>query len=335
MRAIRLYHAGDLRLEEVPVPPPPAAGFVNLQVLAAGICGSDLHNYRTGQWISRSPSTAGHEFCARVLAVGAGVDGIHVGDTVVVDSRVSCGQCPACLSGRSNICENLGFVGELCDGGFAEQVQLPARLLLPYQAAISPRIAAMAEPLAVALHALHRLDAPPGEPVLIVGCGTIGGFCALLLANIHQQPLLLAEPNTQRLHLVSTVTGGQPCALTPAALNDALQGRRLRYAIDASGNARAIQTTLELMAGGGALALVGISHSGFTLDPNLLVEKEIALLGCHAFNHELPQALALLPELAPQLEQLSEVIAALEAIPQTYERLLNGGSCTLKSIVEL
>ncbi|MEK1894683.1 MAG: alcohol dehydrogenase catalytic domain-containing protein, partial [Rhizobium sp.] len=76
MKAVRLYDAFDLRVEEVDRPLSPPAGYVTIDVRAAGICGSDVHNYRTGQWISRRPSTAGHEFCGRVSAIGEGVEGL-------------------------------------------------------------------------------------------------------------------------------------------------------------------------------------------------------------------------------------------------------------------
>lgn len=334
MKAVRLYDAMDLRVEEVDAPACPPAGHVNLRVLAAGICGSDLHNYRTGQWISRRPSTAGHEFCGEVVAVGDGVVGFERGDIVAVDSRVCCGVCPACRSGLANVCEKLGFVGEVCDGGFAEQVQLPARLLLRLEAPLSPRVAAMAEPLAVALHTVKRLAARPGEPVLVIGCGTIGGLSALVLSRMHQGPLLVADLNADRLALVEEVTGGRGMALTRAGLERVLEGSRLRYAIDATGSVQAIRAGLELLSGGGALALVGISHGRLDLDPNALVEREIGLLGCHAFRDELGEAVRLLPVLAPQLERLCERVDCLDAIPATYEKLLAGGSAKLKSIVE-
>ena len=185
MKAVRLHDALDLRVEEVETPPPPPPGHVNLKVRAAGICGSDLHNFRTGQWISRRPSTAGHEFCGEVIAVGDGVADLKAGDYVSADSRVWCGTCLACLSGRPHVCESLGFVGEVCDGGFAEVVQLPARLLVRHDRSLAPRVAAMAEPLAVALHAVRRLALPAGEPILVMGCGTIGGLSALLLSKLH------------------------------------------------------------------------------------------------------------------------------------------------------
>ncbi len=251
---------------------------------AAGICGSDLHNYRTGQWISRRPSTAGHEFSGRIIAVGPGVEDLSVGDRVSADSRVWCGICPACTSGRTNICETLGFVGEVCDGGFAEQVVLPAGLssdMIPSCLPPSPpwpsRLPSACTPCAGCQ--------PIGEAVLIAGCGTIGGLAALLLSRLHDGPILLADLNVARAARVAEVSGGKIVALEKGSIAAALGEKgRLRYAIDATGSTAAIATLLALLSGGGALALVGISHGTLDLDPNILVEREIALLGCHAFE---------------------------------------------------
>lgn len=335
MKAVRLYDAKDLRVEEVAMPSPPPPGFVNLQVRAAGICGSDLHNYRTGQWISRRPSTAGHEFCGRVTAVGEGVSGVSPGDLVSADSRMWCGTCPACTSGRSNVCETLGFVGEVCDGGFAEAVQLPARLVVPHDQQLSPEVAAMAEPLAVALHAVRRLAVPPGQPVLVIGCGTIGGLSALLLSRLHDGPLLITDLNEERAALVAEVTGGRVVALDRTNVDAALSGARIRHALDATGSIQAISRALDILSGGGALALVGISHGRLDFDPNILVEREISLVGCHAFADELPEAVGLLVELAPALQRFIEVVPTLDDVPAAYERLLRGDSKALKTIIEV
>ncbi|MDX0134556.1 alcohol dehydrogenase catalytic domain-containing protein [Sinorhizobium meliloti] len=335
MKAVRLYGAMDLRVGEVAEPSAPPPGFVNLEVRAAGICGSDLHNYRTGQWISRRPSTAGHEFCGRVTAIGEGVSHVVRGDVVSTDSRMWCGTCPACTSGRSNVCETLGFVGEICDGGFAEAVQLPARLVVRHDPQLSPHVAAMAEPLAVALHAVRRLAIPAGEPVLVIGCGTIGGLSALLLSRLHDGPLLLGDLNADKAALVAEVTGGAIVALDRAVVEAALSGGRVRYALDATGSIQAIARALEILSGGGALALVGIGHGKLDFDPNIIVEREISLVGCHAFAGELPEAVGLLVDLAPALQRFIEVLPALDDVPEAYERLLRGESKALKTIIEV
>ena len=84
MKAVRLYEKGVLRVEEVAPPSSPEPGWASLKVIMAGICGSDIHNFKTGQWITRSPSIAGHEFTGVVTALGTGVENVRVGDMIVV-----------------------------------------------------------------------------------------------------------------------------------------------------------------------------------------------------------------------------------------------------------
>ena len=148
-------------------------------------------------------------------------------------------ECPIFAS-------SLGFVGEVCDGGFAEEVQLPARLLVRHDPALSPRIAVLAEPLAVAIYAVRRLDARTGEPVLVVGCGTIGGLAALVLSRSHDGPIMVSDLNAGRANAVAQRAQVTVAALDAAAISAALQGQRLRYAIDATGSSQAITDTLGL-----------------------------------------------------------------------------------------
>src|SRR5262245_3074297 len=111
MKVVRLYSKNDLRVEEIEAPGALAPSEVRVRVLAAGICGSDIHKFKTGQWISRSPSTAGHEVAGVVTQVGSSVTSLRLGDRVVADSRVVCGRCRNCVEGYPQICEKLGFVG--------------------------------------------------------------------------------------------------------------------------------------------------------------------------------------------------------------------------------
>lgn len=334
MKAARLYGPGDLRIEDIATPGVPDAGWVKLKVDAAGICGSDLHNFRTGQWISRSPSTAGHELTGTVTAIGAGVDAFAIGDRVVADSRFWCGDCAQCHGGRRHLCASLGFVGEICDGGFAEQAVLPARLLHIIDAGLDERVAAMAEPLAVALHAVRRLPKTAGS-VLVVGCGPIGGLAALLLSRTFAGTVLVTDRNQARSARVSQVTGARIVDLNRDAVAAATANAPLLAAIEATGSVAALNQLLGVVDPGGTIAMVGIFHGRLDIDPNTLVEREIGLLGCHAFADELPEAVRMLGELSEPLLALIDQEIGLDDIPAAYERLLAGHSDGLKTIIRM
>ena len=333
MKAVRLHGVGDLRVETIRDPGEPGPGHVCIEVVAAGICGSDIHNFRTGQWLTDAARVAGHELAGRVVAIGRGVETLRLGELVVGDSRMWCGSCPQCAAGRPHLCETLGFVGEVCDGGFAEMVVLPARLLHRVNPGVEPVVAALAEPLAVALHAISRLAAAPGEPVLVAGCGPIGGIAALLLSKQHGSKVLIADRNAARRSLVANVTGAAIVELDEASVAGALDGQLLCGAIEATGRICVLSQLLELMPGGGRIALVGIFHGELGLDPNRLVERELSLLGCHAFQDELPKAVTLLDEIAPALRRFVEAEITLDEVPSAYQRLASGQANGLKVVV--
>ncbi|GHG86212.1 zinc-dependent alcohol dehydrogenase [Pseudodonghicola xiamenensis] len=327
MRAVRLYGVEDLRVEDIAPPAPPAADEVSLSLTAAGICGSDLHNFRTGAWISRAPSVAGHEFTGVVTACGAGVAHVSPGDRVIVDSRYLCGECPACRDGLGQVCENLGFLGEIIDGGFAEAVTLPARNLLRAPGGVADRHLAMAEPLAVALHALRRLSAPQGAVIAITGCGPIGGLAALL-ARRAGHPVQVIDRNAARASLVSAATGAEI-----ATLED-LPVQRLHHAIETTGNATVIGALIAVVAGASSIALVGIGAALPSVDAVTLVEREISLLGCHAFtDRDLADIRDMLPELAGALDAFIAEEIGLDEVPDAYRRHIGAEVAGLKTII--
>jgi (R,R)-butanediol dehydrogenase/meso-butanediol dehydrogenase/diacetyl reductase len=299
-------------------------GQVRLAVRAAGICGSDLHNFRTGQWVSKLPVTPGHEFAGEVLESSSDI--FIAGDMVVADSRVFCGHCHNCLAGRKNLCATLGFVGEVCDGGFAEQTVLPVSGLLRLPAGTDPLIAAMTEPLAVALHTVRRLAPVKGEKILIAGGGPIGGLIALLLAESGFGPLLLVEMNPHRAALLDEVAGTTTVTLrdceTPA------------FAVDATGSAAVAESLLNIIAPGGTIAVVGLFHAKPQLDLNLIVEHEIDFRGCSVFAGEMPEAIAMLPRLTEKLGRISAPPIGLAGLPDAYSRLLRGETTSLKTLIQ-
>ncbi|MEO9614040.1 MAG: alcohol dehydrogenase catalytic domain-containing protein [Nitratireductor sp.] len=326
MQSVRLHGVGDLRHENVPTPPAPKHDEVTLAVTLAGICGSDLHNYRTGAWISRAPSIAGHEFTGTVTHLGADVTHIAIGDRVIVDSRHVCGTCPACLDGLSQVCARLGFIGESIDGGFAEHVTLPARNVIAAPDGVADRHLAMAEPLAVALHSLNLMAVPGGAEIIVTGCGPIGALIALL-ATRAGHPVRVLDRNGDRTELVSGATGARVTSL------EELESHRFRHAIDTIGNTHVIRSLMANIAGTGRLGLVGIGNAAEMIDPVQLVEREIALIGCHAFGDELVQITAMLPELAPHLDPFISATISLADVPAAYEQLLSGEAAGIKTLI--
>jgi (R,R)-butanediol dehydrogenase/meso-butanediol dehydrogenase/diacetyl reductase len=328
MEAVRLHGVGDLRFETVVAPAAPARDEVTLDVSVAGICGSDLHNYRTGAWISRTPSVAGHEFTGTVRATGEGVSHVAIGDRVIVDSRWTCGTCQACRNGVGQVCSNLGFLGEVIDGGFAEQVTLPARNVLKAPAGVADRYLAMAEPLAVALHALNLMAVPAGAEIVVAGCGPIGGLI-VLLARRAGHPVRIFDRNSARTGLLTEATGAEVTS------SEALGDHSYRYAIDTTGSAHVIKRLLSTIAGASRVGLVGIGSAAEIVDPVHLVEREITLIGCHAFNDELASIGDMLPDLAPHLDPFIAEIISLADVPATYDRLATGDTGGIKTLIHI
>ncbi|GBQ60812.1 zinc-dependent alcohol dehydrogenase [Komagataeibacter swingsii] len=331
MQAARLYGMGDIRIETVPAPVAPGPDQVRIRVMAAGICGSDLHNFRTGQWITRAPVTPGHEFSGEVMAVGPGVTGFRTGDRVVADSRVGCGQCPSCRQGRRNLCATLGFVGEVCDGGFAGEVTLPARQLHRVPPDTPFWLAALAEPLSVAVHAVNRLAPDPGQPVVVCGGGAIGGLAALVLSERHDGAVYLVERDPQRQHLLQETCGVAPVALD--ALGTLVTGRSPRFMLDTTGSVAVAGHLLGCAAPGTRLVLAGLGATRLDLDLNVIVERELEVRGVSAFADEMPQAIALLPALRERLKAFVSIVQGVGRIPEVYGELLAQRRAGLKTLV--
>jgi threonine dehydrogenase-like Zn-dependent dehydrogenase len=333
MRSVRLHKAGDIRFENIDFPDEPGPNEVRVAVAFAGICGSDIHNYNTGQWISRA-STAGHEFAGVIDKVGRNVKDLKAGDQIVADSRYYCDTCENCLTKDQHLCKNLGFIGEAIDGGFAEYVTLPEKLVLKCGQDTRLDIAALAEPLAVGLHALSRMEIEADQPLLIVGCGPIGALSAIASAVTSSRPLLVSDINSDRQALVAQLANAQPMSLTDFDQFQNPTGQVIRNALDTTGNIGVISQLISQMTGS-KICLVGIGAGKIGLDPVELVEKENSLLGVHAFKDELKQAVELLAKYPERFRSVIGPYISLEATPKSYAQLSKGQSSGIKTMIEI
>ena len=181
MRAVRFHSPRNLRFERVPRPRAPRGREVTVRVEAAGICGTDLHVYETGAYVTAAPVTMGHEFSGTVIETGEEVHTLSPGDRVVGDSRVSCGACEFCKKSLPNLCASLGFIGEVREGAFTEEILLEERSLVRIGTSVPFETAVLAEPLAVSIHAFRQAFADPREAAgsrgaLVLGAGPIGAL---------------------------------------------------------------------------------------------------------------------------------------------------------------
>lgn len=167
------FFAGKERLElrEVPVPQP-GPGEVLLDIRVCGICGSDLHQF-AGRW-PQPAFVPGHEISGEIIAVGTDVAGWSTGDRVCVEPFLYCGACCYCMAGRYYQCPQMGFLTLTADGAFAEKMVCPAYALYRLPGNVDFATGALAEPLAVGVHAVRVVGVDGADEAFILGAGTIG-----------------------------------------------------------------------------------------------------------------------------------------------------------------
>lgn len=260
-----------------------------IRVSWAGLCGSDLHVLRTGAWVQQWPATLGHEICG-VVEQAPSDGSLQAGDLVVADSRVPCGACEECRAGEPDRCLSVQFVGECRPGGFATHCVLPSRLLHRAPPELPAATAVLAEPLAVALHAISRLPCLP-DRVAIIGHGPLGALLQIeLRRRIPDAQIVVAEPTQLRAELAR--------ALGAVTVADAaeMESGAFDTVIDAAGYAAALPDALRLVRPRGQVLLLALGRGTPSVNCAELVEREVTVLGSNAFVDELPQALALLAE---------------------------------------
>ncbi|MEQ1787928.1 MAG: alcohol dehydrogenase catalytic domain-containing protein [Acidimicrobiales bacterium] len=298
MPAAVLKGPGRLEVEAVPVP---ALGpqDVLVAVELCGVCGSDLHMVLDG-W-GTAGSWQGHEWIGRVAAVGDLVTRWQEGDVVVGGPTVRCGTCAHCLAGRPSLCATRDTPGTGSEqGAFAAYKAAAADELLPMPAGLDPRAAALAEPLAVALHAIHQGGARPGHRVLVLGAGPIGALSIAALRALGIDDVRCAEPSEHRRTLATAVGAtavGHPADLVVPSIAEPglVVDDPVDVVLECSGKREAMEAGLAQLVRGGTLVLVGAGIEAPRFDPNRILLNELVITG--AFTYDLggfDQALAML-----------------------------------------
>jgi L-idonate 5-dehydrogenase len=304
MDALVIHAPGDLRVEDIPTPAV-EAGQVRVRVRAGGICGSDLHYYQHGGFGTirlQQPMVLGHEVAGVIEEVAPDVAGLAVGEHVAVSPSRPCGACRFCQLGLQNHCLDMRYYGSAMrmphvQGAFRQEIVIDASQAHRLAEDISDSEGAMAEPLAVALHAVNRAGPLLGRSVLVTGCGPIGAMIIIAARRAGAGLIVATDVVNHPLRKAASVGADETInvAEQPEALGrHAADKGQFDVLFEASGNERALRSAFDVVRPRGVIVQVGLSGSELTLPFNTVVAKEFDLRGAFRFHEEFGVAVRLI-----------------------------------------
>jgi threonine dehydrogenase-like Zn-dependent dehydrogenase len=286
MRAAVTERAGSMRVLESAEPPAPGPGDVVIRPEAVGICGSDYHFF-AGQMSdaaggSQYPRVQGHEVGGVITALGPECrPELGVGLRVAVWPLHACGQCYPCSIGRQNTCDQFRLTGIHLDGGLQERLTIGQDQVFPIDVA-DAAVAAMTEPVSIAVRAVNRAAIQPGERAVVLGAGPIG-YCICLVARERGAKVLAVDLLDGRL----AIAGELGAEILPWRSAADVVGMARQWAgpagppvaFDATGSAAAVRAMVTMLASAGRAVQVGMSNEEVPIRVGSLTEKELDLLG--------------------------------------------------------
>jgi len=307
MRAYRLVEPGEMRFQEIAMPQP-GEGDALIRVHACGVCGTDLHLKQRGHHDWRGDAlTLGHEIVGEVVQPTQ-----RVGEWVVVDPQIVCGNCFYCRRGRLNLCDQLEHVGISVDGGFAEYLRVPLRNLYRLPEGVAPEARwqfALVEPVATCVAAMNLANPRPDESVAVVGLGFFGQVFLQLARLWGVQQRFGLDPLAHRREVAQQLSDAT--VLHP----DEARGRSLqaKVVIDAAGSPDAADTCVRVASKAGRIVVFGYRPEPVQLDWYAITLKELCIVGSRSSNHAWEQSLHLVASGALQLRPLTHLYAFEEA----------------------
>ena len=324
-RAIVIHAANDLRLEDRSIGAP-GPGQVRVRIAAGGICGSDLHYYRHGGFGAvrlREPMILGHEVSGIVTALGEDVVGLEEGQLVAVSPSRPCGECRFCRAAQFNHCLNMRFYGSAMpyphiQGAFREVLVADAAQCVPADG-LTPGEAAMAEPLAVCLHAVRRSGPLLGKQVLVTGCGPIGILTILAARRAGAERIVATDLSGFTLGMAGLAGADRAIEAGSEALSEYEADKgAFDVHFECSGSVHALRAAVAAIRPGGRIVQLGLGGD-MDLPMQTITAKELSLVGSFRFHEEFATAVSLmrkgLVDVKPFITQtfaLDDAVAAFE-----------------------
>lgn len=349
MKAAVWYGKKDVRVMDVPEPPSPQAGWVKVKVEWCGICGSDLHEYLAGPIFipvdmphaltgGTAPVILGHEFSGVVTEIGPNVTNVKVGERVAPDACQVCWECPRCRENRYSLCEKLAFTGLMTDGAFAEYVNVPAYTMYKIPDNMSYEVAALIEPLAVAMHAVRRAPLVQGDTAVVMGAGTIG--LATLMCAKAAGASTVYTVEVARARKEYALKAGATAVLDPTEMDVVSRIKELTnggadVVFECVGSDKTAPVAVELARSAGKVVIVGIFEKASSLNFNALSFTEKEVKGSLAYYGEFGAAIQLVADGRINVEPLiTGKIGIEDIVEKGFEELVNRKEENIKILVK-
>lgn len=297
MKAIKLSEPWKVSMADIekPVPGP---GEALIRIISAGICGSDIGAFRGTNNLVSYPRIIGHELAGIIEEIPEdNPKGFKVGDKVIIDPYVYCGDCYPCSIGRTNCCTSLKVLGVHVDGGMAEYFCHPANLLVKMPEDMSWTDAAMAEPLTISLHGIHRGGLKAGEYCAIIGAGPIG-LVAGMVAQAYGAHAILLDLVQERLDFAKGLgieyTINSSIEDPVARVSEITGGTMAQQVMECSGANPAVRSTLDLVSHAGRITLTGWPKKETSIPTDIITKKECDIRGARTSAGEFEEAIDLI-----------------------------------------
>ncbi len=274
---------------------------VLLRVLAAGICGTDLHILSVPPGHTATPGAIlGHEFVGEVVDIGSEVDNVNVRNLVAIDPNIKCGKCWFCRNGYPNMCPEMTTLGIYGNGGFAEYAVVPAKQVYVLPRSMDIDKAVLFEPLTTAVHNWEKVNLKPGENILIFGAGPIGAFFIKLAQISGANEIIVSEPSSLRREIARKLGATKvvdPINEDVVEIVHSVTKYGVDVAIDASGVPVVIEQAVRALRPGGRLSLFGQQNIHAFADKvsfTLMNQKELHIFGSYAAAKSFDQTIEIL-----------------------------------------
>ncbi len=337
MKQAYLAQPGEMIIRDQALPEA-GPGEIVLRVDHVGICGSDIHAFYGRHPFIALPIVLGHEATGVVSEVGADVSRIHVGDHVVIEPTLSCGQCERCRIERAHVCDHLRVVGCQFPGAYAEYVVIPEKNVVILPQDVPLKGAALIEPLAVGVRACKRGDVKDGSQVCIVGSGTIGIMTAIAARALGAQRIVLMDVNPQKCEIAKRLGFESFCN----ANADPRSAMELHFGqkgpdtvLECVGVEGSVRFALLGASKGGTIVIVGVFEQDVSVPMALVQDRELAVIGTLMYTEDdFADAVRLVVEGKVPTESLITRVFPLEEAAEAFAFIRDQKGAAIKVLLK-